>query len=139
MVFYIRMADPLNLLFLPIRGLSRLLTAQIIQQELAKVGIRVNIRVMEWTTLIHQFIDKRRFQAVILGWTTGPDPDLYDIFHSSKIQSPGLNFIGYQNPEVDRLLEEGRYTLNREKRKRFIIDFRKSWQRISPIPFFISL
>ncbi|BAU22902.1 peptide-binding protein [Caldimicrobium thiodismutans] len=99
-------------------NLSRLLTAQIIQQELAKVGIRVNIRVMEWTTLIHQFIDKRRFQAVILGWTTGPDPDLYDIFHSSKIQSPGLNFIGYQNPEVDRLLEEGRYTLNREKRKK---------------------
>lgn len=99
-------------------NLSRLLTSQIIQQELAKIGIKVNIRVMEWTTLIHQFIDKRRFQAVILGWTTGPDPDLYDIFHSSKTQSPGLNFIGYQNPEVDRLLEEGRYTLDREKRKR---------------------
>lgn len=99
-------------------NLSRLLTAQIIQQDLSKIGIRVNIRVMEWTTLIHQFIDKRRFQAVILGWTTGPDPDLYDIFHSSKVESPGLNFIGYQNKEVDRLLEEGRYTLDREKRKK---------------------
>jgi len=99
-------------------NLARLLTAQIIQQDLLKIGIKVNIRVLEWTTLIHQFIDKRRFQAVILGWTTGPDPDLFDIFHSSKVKSPGLNFIGYENKEVDRLLEEGRYTLDREKRKR---------------------
>ena len=73
---------------------------------------------MEWTTLIHQFIDTRRFEAVILGWATGPDPDLYDIFHSSKTKSPGLNFINYSNPELDRLLEEGRYTLNKEKRKK---------------------
>lgn len=98
-------------------NLPRLLAAQIVQQELAKIGIKVRIRTMEWTTLIHQFIDKRRFEAVILGWATGPDPDLYDIFHSSKISSPGLNFVGYSNPELDRLLEEGRYTLDREKRK----------------------
>ncbi|PMP60901.1 MAG: peptide-binding protein [Caldimicrobium thiodismutans] len=98
-------------------NLPRLLAAQIIKQDLSKLGIKVNIRVMEWTTLIHQFIDKRRFQAVILGWTTGPDPDLYDIFHSSKVESPGLNFVGYKNKEVDRLLEEGRYTLDKEKRK----------------------
>jgi len=99
-------------------NLSRLLAAQVVQQELSKIGIKVNIRVVEWTTLIHQFIDKRRFQAVILGWTTGLDPDLYDIFHSSKINPPGLNFISYKNEELDRLLEEGRYTLDKEKRKK---------------------
>lgn len=99
-------------------NLSRLLAAQIIQRQLSQIGIKVNIRVMEWTTLIHQFIDTRRFEAVILGWTTGPDPDLYDIFHCSKIKSPGLNFVSYCNPELDKLLEEGRYTLNKEKRKK---------------------
>ncbi|HEA83689.1 MAG TPA: peptide-binding protein [Thermodesulfobacterium geofontis] len=99
-------------------NLARLLAAQIIQRQLLKIGIKVNIRVMEWTTLIHQFIDKRRFEAVILGWATGPDPDLYDIFHSSRIKPPGLNFVSYCNPELDRLLEEGRYTLNKEKRKK---------------------
>jgi len=99
-------------------NLARLLAAQIIQRQLLKIGIKVNIRVMEWTTLIHQFIDKRRFEAVILGWATGPDPDLYDIFHSSRINPPGLNFISYCNPELDRLLEEGRYTLDKEKRKK---------------------
>ncbi len=98
-------------------NLPRLLAAQIIQRELSKIGIKVNIRVMEWTTLIHQFIDSRRFSAVILGWSTGPDPDLYDIFHCSKTKPPGLNFIGYCNPELDELLEKGRYTLDKEKRK----------------------
>lgn len=116
-------------------NLSRLLTAQIIQQELARLGIKVNIRVMEWTTLIHQFIDKRRFQAVILGWTTGPDPDLYDIFHSSKVKSPGLNFIGYQNKEVDRLLEEGRYTLDRENRKKIYFRLQEILAEDQPYTF----
>ena len=74
-------------------NLARLLTAQIIQRELSKIGIKVHIRVVEWTTLINQFIDHRRFEAVILGWAMGPDPDLYDIFHSSKIPPPCLNFI----------------------------------------------
>ncbi len=116
-------------------NLSRLLTAQIIQQDLARIGIKVNIRVVEWTTLVHQFIDKRRFQAVILGWTTGPDPDLYDIFHSSKIQGPGLNFIGYQNKEVDRLLEEGRYTLDREKRKKIYFRLQEILAEDQPYTF----
>jgi len=116
-------------------NLSRLLAAQIIKEELAKIGIRVNIRVLEWTTLIHQFIDKRRFQAVILGWTTGPDPDLYDIFHSSKVKSPGLNFIGYENKEVDRLLEEGRYTLDREKRKRIYYKLQEILAEDQPYTF----
>ena len=96
----------------------RFLTAQIIQRQLAKIGIKVHIRVMEWTTLIHQFIMKRRFEAVLLGWAVVPDPDLYDIFHSSKIKPPGLNFIGYSNPELDKLLEKGRNTLNQEERKK---------------------
>lgn len=116
-------------------NLARLLAGQIIQQDLAKLGIKVNIRVLEWTTLIHQFIDKRRFQAVILGWTTGPDPDLYDIFHSSKTKSPGLNFIGYENPEVDRLLEEGRYTLDREKRKRIYFRLQEILAEDQPYTF----
>lgn len=93
-------------------------TAQIIQYRLKQVGIEVKIRPIEWTAFINDFIDKRRFQAVILGWTLGQDPDIYDIWHSSKTGEKELNFIGYKNPEVDRLLVEGRHTFDRAKRKR---------------------
>ncbi|HIE32583.1 MAG TPA: peptide-binding protein, partial [Thermodesulfobacteriaceae bacterium] len=116
-------------------NLSRLLTAQIIQRRLSEIGIKVHIRTAEWTAFIHEFIDKRRFEAVILGWTTGPEPDLYDIWHSSKIKPPGLNFVGYANPEVDRLLEEGRRTFDRNKRKRIYDRFQEILAEDQPYTF----
>ncbi len=116
-------------------NLSRLLAAQIIQRQLYKVGIKVNIRVLEWTTLIHQFIDTRRFEAVILGWATGPDPDLYDIFHSSKIKPPGLNFVSYSNPTLDKLLEKGRHTLDQEKRKKIYFKIQEILVEDQPYTF----
>ncbi len=91
--------------------------AQIIQRRLKEVGVRVKIRIVEWAAFIADFINKGRFEAVLLGWTTGQDPDIYDIWHSSKTRPGELNFIHYHNPEVDRLLTEGRHTFDREKRK----------------------
>ncbi|MDP2279409.1 MAG: peptide-binding protein, partial [Nitrospirota bacterium] len=52
--------------------------ATIIQWRLAKVGLKVVIRALEWSTFINEFIDKRRFEAVIRGWSIGLDPDHYD-------------------------------------------------------------
>ena len=97
---------------------ERLKTAQIIQQRLRAVGIDMKIRVIEWASFITHFIDKRNFEAVILGWTLGQDPDIFDVWHSSKTGKKELNFIGYQNAEVDRLIIEGRGTFDQEKRKR---------------------
>jgi peptide/nickel transport system substrate-binding protein len=96
---------------------ERIRTAEIIQQNLKAVGIDVNIRVMEWQAFLEQ-IDKRSFEAIILGWSMGRDPDLYDIWHSSKTKKGEYNFIGYKNSEVDRLLVKGRRTFDIEKRKK---------------------
>jgi len=96
---------------------ERIRTAEIIQQNMKALGIEVNIRVMEWQAFLEQ-IDKRAFDAIILGWSMGRDPDIYDIWHSSKTKKGEYNFIGYKNPEVDRLLVEGRRTFDMEKRKR---------------------
>lgn len=97
---------------------QRLLTAQIVQQRLRFVGIDVRIRVVEWATFLKEFVDKGNFQVVMLGWNTSQDPDMYDIWHSSKTNPGELNFIGYKNAEVDRLLVEGRSTFDIEKRKK---------------------
>jgi peptide/nickel transport system substrate-binding protein len=96
----------------------RMNTATIIQWRLAKIGIKVEIRALEWSTFVNQFIDKRRFEAVILGWSIGLDPDQYDIWHSSKTKEKEFNFVSYHNPEVDELLESGRRTFNIEERKK---------------------
>jgi len=93
-------------------------TATIIQWKLAQIGIKMEIRKLEWSTFINQFIDKKRFEAVILGWSISLDPDQYDIWHSSKTREKELNFISYSNPEVDELLEKGRRTFDINERKK---------------------
>ena len=92
--------------------------AVIIQRRLQEIGIIVKIRTVEWAAFIKEFIDKGRFEAVLLGWNTGLDPDQYDIWHSSKTKPGELNFIHYNNPQVDAMLDEGRHTFDIEKRRR---------------------
>ncbi|MEJ2254987.1 MAG: peptide-binding protein [Nitrospirota bacterium] len=96
----------------------RLKAAQIIKQDLKAVGIDMTIKVLEWQAMLHEFIDKKKFEAVILGWSLSRDPDIYDIWHSSKTKENEFNFISYKNKEVDRLLLEGRRTFDRQKRQK---------------------
>jgi peptide/nickel transport system substrate-binding protein len=95
----------------------RMNTATIIQWRLAKIGIKVDIKALEWSTFVNEFIDKRRFEAVILGWSIGLDPDQYDIWYSGKTKEKEFNFVSYNNPEVDALLEKGRRTFDIGERK----------------------
>jgi peptide/nickel transport system substrate-binding protein len=95
---------------------ERIKASEIIQQNFKKAGVDAKIRVMEWQAFLEQ-IDKRTFDAIVLGWSMSRDPDLYDIWHSSKTKKGEYNFIGYKNAEVDRLLVEGRRVFDVEKRK----------------------
>ncbi|MFA5142663.1 MAG: peptide-binding protein [Candidatus Omnitrophota bacterium] len=95
---------------------ERLRSAEMIQKYLEDVGIKVKIRIVEWSTMISEFLDKRRFEAVIMGWFLPRDPDCYDIWHSSKTREGEFNFAGYKNEEVDRLLVEGRRIFDEAQR-----------------------
>jgi len=97
---------------------ERKMTAEIIQKRLREVGIDVRIKIIEWSSFVSEFINKRRFDAVLLGWGLSLDPDMYDIWHSSKTKEGEFNFVGYSNQEVDSLLLEGRRTFNQEDRAR---------------------
>jgi len=98
---------------------ERLKVAQIIQKRLKDIGIKVKIKVLEWSVFLTEFIDKKNFEAVLLGWSLGRDPDNYDIWHSSKTKEGEFNFIGYKNEEVDRLLVEARRIFDQEKRRAY--------------------
>jgi peptide/nickel transport system substrate-binding protein len=113
----------------------RVRTAEIIQRRLREIGVKVEIRTVEWAAFIKEFIDKGQFEAVILGWNTGLDPDQYDIWNSTKTRSGELNFIHYQNPEVDALLDEGRHTFDREKRRRAYFKLQEIIARDQPYTF----
>lgn len=91
--------------------------AQVAQMSLQKIGIKMEIRILEWSVFIHKYVDERAFEAVLLAWNLARDPDAYAIWHSSQKGKSQYNFVSYNNPEVDRLLELGRRTFGIEKRR----------------------
>lgn len=97
---------------------ERAKTAQIVQRRLKDIGVKVKIKVVEWSVFLTEFIDKRKFEVVLLGWALGRDPDNYDIWHSSRTKEGEFNFIGYNNSEVDRLLVEARRTFDQKERQK---------------------
>ena len=114
---------------------QRLKTATIIQRRLKKIGVDVRIKTLEWSAFINDYIDKRRFEAVILGWSQGPDPDLYDIWHSSKTGVKEFNFVSFKNEEADEMLEKGRRTFDKEERKRYYDRLQKILYEEQPYTF----
>ncbi len=108
-------------------------SAVLIQRRLRDVGIDVQIRAIEWASFISRFIKTGDFDVVVLGWGLGLDPDQFNIWHSSQNQPGQFNFIGYNNPQVDKLLEQGRLELNPEKRMKIYHEFAKVLLEDSPI------
>lgn len=96
---------------------ARIKTATIIQSNLAAIGVTVKIRTVEWSAFIKEFVDKGKFESLVLGWNITIDPDIYNVWHSSKAGPGGLNFVGYKNAEVDELLDKGRHTIEQAGRK----------------------
>jgi len=96
---------------------QRIKTAEIIQKRLKDIGVKVKIKVLEWSVFISDCINKRNFQAVLLGWSLSLDPDPFDIWHSSKTREGEFNFVGYSNKQIDQLIIAGRRTFDQEERK----------------------
>ena len=118
---------------------QRIKTATIIQSQLRAVGIFAQIRTVEWAAFIKEFIDKGRFDAVILAWTIPLEPDEYAVWHSDNARPGGLNFVGYANAEVDALLIKARGTPVLEERKALCARFQEILQEEQPYSFlFVS-
>ena len=82
------------------------LQAAVIQQNLAQVGIDLDVRSYEFATLALD-VARGNFQLVTLQWVGISDPDmLRRVFHSNQVPPNGFNRGYYQNPEVDRLIDQ---------------------------------
>ena len=101
----------------------RVALATVIAHMLGEAGIAVDLRVNEFATFFAD-VKKGNFQIFSMQIPEIVEPDLYDnFFASNRIptrENPdaGGNRYRYRNPELDRLLEEGRTTLEQSERKR---------------------
>jgi len=69
----------------------------IAQDGWKQIGIDVRTDLLEWAVFIQERVDKADFDALILGWSMGIEPDLYQIWHSSQTNPDQLNFVSFKN------------------------------------------
>ncbi len=89
--------------------------AEYIKQQFASAGIDMQINPLDFTTLL-QKINHRHFDAVMLGWSGSIENDPYQIWYSGSYKNEGSNAGDFDDPLADKLIIEGRRTLNLRKR-----------------------
>ena len=91
--------------------------AEIIQQQLKDIGIKLEVRRLEWNVLFSA-IKSGDFQLYSLQWVGISEPDIYYLVFSSESLPPrGANRGHYLNPDLDRLILAGRREISPKKRK----------------------
>ena len=87
---------------------ERIDMAQIIQAELEEIGVKAEIKVLEWGAYLNG-LQEQKHDMFILGWTTSvPDPN----FAISGLleTAAGSNYTFSSDPKLDELLAKGRET-----------------------------
>ena len=93
------------------------LQAAAIQHDLGRVGIALDVRSSELQTLFGDVL-RGNFQLYTLQWVGVTDPDmLRRVYHSRQVPPAGLNRVYYQNPDVDRLIDEAAAAVDDAQRR----------------------
>jgi len=95
---------PVKIIYKTSSNPFRIRLATVIQQQLAKVGIDVELRTYDWGTFYGD-IKAGNFQMYSLAWVGINLPDIFrNVFHSASVPPAGANRGRYVNREVDELL-----------------------------------
>lgn len=113
---------------------TRVATAEKIKNDLGKIGISVDVRLVKWDE-ISQVLTSKDFDAVLTGWNLSNIPDYSFAFHSNQIQK-GSNFVSYINSEMDRILERSFRNTNDSTRTELMGEFQNIF--VEDLPY-ISL
>jgi peptide/nickel transport system substrate-binding protein len=91
---------------------------QVAAEQYKQIGVNAEPKTESFEALIDR-INKSKdpkygdqgghdFDAVVLGWSLGADPDMYSIFDSNSTHASENNFIQYKNPDLDKAIEDSR-------------------------------
>jgi peptide/nickel transport system substrate-binding protein len=99
-------------------------TAESIVKDWEAVGVKTELQVSSGVPT--------EYQAFLAIYDIPKDPDQYAIWHSTQINS---NISKYQNPRIDKLLEDGRGELAQTERRKIYLDFQRFLVEDSPAIF----
>ncbi|HAY35184.1 MAG TPA: ABC transporter substrate-binding protein [Ignavibacteria bacterium] len=98
----------------------------VIIESLRQLGIQADLQEYEWSVFLEK-TKKHEYDACYSAWQLSVTPeDPYQIWHSTQSEGEGSNFISYNNPESDKLIEQNRMEFDDNKRMEIL----KKWQQI---------
>ncbi len=103
-----------------------------IQNDLQQIGIKVIPKIVEWTVFLDQ-VHRHDFEAYLSGWRGRMSVDPNSVWHSKSTEE--LNYVSYCNPEVDRLIELGRETMDRDEARGIWCQFQELVYEDQPYTF----
>ncbi len=98
--------------------------AQKVADAWNKIGVKTKVKV--------ETVLPSDYQAILLAQEIPSDPDQYQFWHSKEIET---NLSHYSNLKIDKLLEDGRKTLDLDKRKKIYADFQRYLVDDDPVAF----
>lgn len=81
----------------------------------ARAGVQLEPKPTEWAVMLEK-IKKQDFDAITLGWTSGVETDIFQMFHSTQTEAGGDNFVNYVSAELDTLIDQARKTVDEAER-----------------------
>jgi len=112
---------------------NRVQSIEFEQAVFQQAGVDAQVKITDWPTFSTNYVQKSEHQIALLGWLNIIDPDR--LMFSQLTTGGSTNWGGYSNPEVDKLLQEARSSLDQETRKK---DYQAAAKILaSDLPYYI--
>jgi peptide/nickel transport system substrate-binding protein len=84
---------------------SKIDVVTLVQAHLKRVGVRVEVRPMEYNAYIERVM-AADYEGAFVDWKATTKVDLTGLFHTKSAPPKGYNFVSYSNSDVDRLIDD---------------------------------
>lgn len=110
--------------------------ARVYGEALQRIGVRMVPQPLEWAAQLKKTAE-RDFDAYTGAWVPGWEVDLFQIWHSSEADKPqSSNYVGFRNPEGDRIADALRKEFDPAKRAELCHQFHALVHDEQPYTFF---
>lgn len=113
-------------------------TAKIIKKDWEKIGVKLNLIVLNPQDIQNSVLKTRNYEAILFGNILKKNPDLFSFWHSSERFYPGRNLALYANSKADQLLEEIRQDFSASSRQEKLKQLQKIINEDQPAIFLYS-
>lgn len=88
------------------------------------VGVQARPEVVSLVSLAGEHLSPRNYEAAVVHWQLGDDPDPYPLWHSTQVDD-GQNYTGWNNRRADEIMEEGRSVSDPGRRMQLYGEFQQ--------------